>query len=98
MRGDIPPSGPWKPPIRPRLVHLNPNTNKKRRAIPEATTPASSTSSDNALASKGRVFGPSDREAAKQRWVAKIKASKTTGTYSSGSGETPYVPSSPGSS
>ena len=109
LKGDVPPSGPWKPSIRPRLVHLDPNRNKKRRVVfgesrtaeaDDQETPGSSTSEEQP---PPRVFGPSDREAAKQKWVAKMKAgqapfTKKEGTYSSGSGETPYSPASPGSS
>ena len=108
VKGDRPPSGPWKPTIRPRLVHLDPNRNKKRRVVfgesrtaeaDDEETPESSTSEEQ----PPRVFGPSDREVAKQKRVATMKAgqapfSKKAGTYSSGSGETPYVPTLSGSS
>ena len=110
VKGDVPPSGPWKPSIRPRLVHLDPNRNKKRRVVllsgsrtAEAEgeqTPESSTSEEQ----QTKVFGPSDRETAKQQWVAKMRAGeppfakKESGTYSSGSGEAPYVPEPLGSS
>ena len=97
VKGEVPPSGPWKPSIRPRLVHLYPNKDKRRKVVllsgsrtAEAEsdqTPESSTSEEQHT----KVFGPSDREKANQEWIAKMRAGvppfakKKSGTYSASS-------------